>query len=168
MKYALLKIENGCLAMTGYTNKTDAVKQIQTDMNACNASGNVIDSEYRETTKEVFARVEYKNRKMTTWHIYPVTMLTMSLPAANKNEFAVSYGCDAAYPGVDIEYISAQEDNMCTKTRPRVLFEQEQNDTLGEELNIRIWNDPDTEDYTDKICMRANYYQHTENTEKGD
>lgn len=55
---------------------------------------------------------------------------------------------DPNYPGIDIEYIS-DNDTGQHMSRPRVLVEYPENDTL----RALIWNDPQSEDYTKEISL---------------
>ena len=57
-----------------------------------------------------------------------------------------SVSSDPDYPGIDIEYV-ADSDNGLDMSRPRVLFEYP-NDGC---LRALIWNDHNSEDYTDEI-----------------
>jgi hypothetical protein len=57
--------------------------------------------------------------------------------------------CDPAYPGFDIEYV-ADNDIGETMSRPRVLIEC--NKETGE-LRVLIWNNPNSEDYTEAVNL---------------
>lgn len=60
------------------------------------------------------------------------------------------------YPGVDIEFIPNKAEDAVTY--PRVVFEEavqsDEGTRVGCELRALIWNDPQQEDYTDKIVFR--------------
>lgn len=55
---------------------------------------------------------------------------------------------DPEYPGIDVEYI-ADNDKGETASRPRVLVEYPKDDCL----RALVWNDPDSEDYTNEINL---------------
>lgn len=55
---------------------------------------------------------------------------------------------DPDYPGIDIEYIADNEDKSAI-SRPRVLVEFPRDD----KLRALIWNNPQYEDYTNKIDL---------------
>lgn len=55
---------------------------------------------------------------------------------------------DPNYPGIDVEYIS-DDDTGQHISRPRVLVEYPKDDTL----RAIIWNDPQSEDYTEEIDL---------------
>ena len=56
---------------------------------------------------------------------------------------------DSEYPGIDVEFI-ADNDNGENISRPRVLFEKPK----GENLRVLIWNDKNSEDYTENIDFK--------------
>ena len=55
---------------------------------------------------------------------------------------------DAYYPGIDIEFISDNEENNIV-SRPRILFEK----PLDGELRALTWSDTKNEDYTEEIIF---------------
>lgn len=65
---------------------------------------------------------------------------------------------DPEYPGVDIEFIAAAEDQSCGKfqSRPRVLMEYKIED---DELRVAIWADEKSEDYSGDIEFNKRYYK---------
>lgn len=61
------------------------------------------------------------------------------------------------YPGIDVEFIPDKAEDAVTY--PRVVFEEadqtgDKGTRVGCELRALIWNDPQQEDYTDKIVFR--------------
>lgn len=56
---------------------------------------------------------------------------------------------DPDYPGVDIEYVSDNE-NAEPRTRPRVLMEYNKETN---EFRVLIWANPKSEDYSDEIIF---------------
>lgn len=54
---------------------------------------------------------------------------------------------DTDYPGIDIEFV-ADDDNGEHLSRPRVLMEKP---TEDENLRVLIWNNKNSEDYTEEI-----------------
>lgn len=61
--------------------------------------------------------------------------------------------CDPDYPGMDLEFISDKE-NADSKTRPRVLVEQNREDG---QLRVLVWADPNSEDYSESIDLPTQY-----------
>ncbi len=60
---------------------------------------------------------------------------------------------DPEYPGLDVEYISNNEDKgNSLKTRPRVLIECPKDTNV---LRALIWGNPDNEDYSDSVDFTA-------------
>lgn len=59
---------------------------------------------------------------------------------------------DPNYPGIDVEYI-ADDDTGKNMSRPRVLIEYPQADDCNIDTTLRalIWNDPQSEDYTEEV-----------------
>lgn len=57
---------------------------------------------------------------------------------------------DPDYPGIDVEFV-ADDDNGEKASRPRVLFEK----PLGDVLRVLVWNDQNSEDYSEEIQMLA-------------
>lgn len=59
---------------------------------------------------------------------------------------------DPNYPGIDVEYI-ADNDAGKNMSRPRVLVEYPQDDDCDAATTLRalIWNNPQSEDYTEEI-----------------
>lgn len=57
---------------------------------------------------------------------------------------------DPDYPGIDIEFISNEDQNL-TKTNPRVIVEEKVED--NNELRVLVWADKNKEDYTDQISF---------------
>lgn len=58
---------------------------------------------------------------------------------------------DPAYPGIDVEYVSDKDDGE-KKSRPRVTMEMTmEDDEKHGTLRALVWNDPESEDYTDEI-----------------
>lgn len=55
---------------------------------------------------------------------------------------------DIDYPGIHIEYIS-HEDNGKDLSRPRVIIEYPKDG----KLRALIWNDPNSEDYTEEVYL---------------
>lgn len=51
------------------------------------------------------------------------------------------------YPGVDIEFITPENNNGNVASRPRVIIEQ----PVGENLRVLVFNDSKSEEYTDEI-----------------
>lgn len=72
---------------------------------------------------------------------------TYKLPIRN-GYLDIMVSNDPNYPGLDIEYVS-HKDHM--STNPRVLIENPQPDGEMQNLRVLIWNDPASEDYTEKI-----------------
>lgn len=66
---------------------------------------------------------------------------------------------DPDYPGIDIEYIDDHDLDEAL-SRPRVLIEAPETDDAGQELRCLIWNDPFSEDYSEKILLKT--YNKTE------
>lgn len=64
-----------------------------------------------------------------------------------KGYFEVMTGCDPNYPGVDVEFISSNDNNENKASRPRVVFEYPKDGGL----RMLIWADRDSEDYSEKI-----------------
>ena len=69
-----------------------------------------------------------------------------------KGFFEVMVSTDPEYPGVDVEIIpnsqiAPKDKKKLTASRPRVVFELKE----GETLRAVIWDDPDQEDYTKEI-----------------
>lgn len=64
-------------------------------------------------------------------------------------EIVASITPDPDYPGIDIEFIPA-DDDCETGSRPRVLFEYQKD---GETLRVLVWADKDNEDYTHQIVF---------------
>ncbi len=58
--------------------------------------------------------------------------------------------CDPDYPGIDIEFISDDEDREAL-SRPRVLVEKPVDNG---NLRALIWNNPNSEDYTEEINLK--------------
>lgn len=56
---------------------------------------------------------------------------------------------DPDYPGIDIEFISDNEDEFAL-SRPRVLVEKP---TDNGKLRTLIWNNPNSEDYAEEINL---------------
>lgn len=61
----------------------------------------------------------------------------------------ISISAEPNYPGIDIEYVSENEDEN-SWTRPRVVVE---NDNLENELRCLVWADRTSEDFTDYVCL---------------
>lgn len=61
----------------------------------------------------------------------------------------ISISADPNYPGIDIEYVSENEDEN-SWTRPRVVVE---NDNSENELRCLVWADRASEDFTDYVCL---------------
>lgn len=66
----------------------------------------------------------------------------------NGGHLVATISQDPDYPGIDIEYI-ADKDNGENLSRPRVLVEWPNDDTL----RALIWNNPNDEDYTKEISL---------------
>ena len=66
-------------------------------------------------------------------------------------KFRVDQSQDPNYPGIDVEFIP-DDDNGQQLSRPRVLFEK----PVDGELRALIWNNSESEDYTDKIVFDSN------------
>ena len=64
-------------------------------------------------------------------------------------EIVASITPDPNYPGIDIEFIPA-DDDCETDSRPRVLFEYQKD---SETLRVLIWAKQDKEDYTHEIVF---------------
>ena len=64
----------------------------------------------------------------------------------NGGELIATETHDPEYPGIDIEFISSN-DNGSDLSRPRVLFERPKDG----KLRVLIWADKDNEDYTHKV-----------------
>ncbi len=69
-----------------------------------------------------------------------------------RGYFEVMLGCDPNYPGVDVEFISSNDDSKNKASRPRVVFEYPKDGGL----RMLIWADRDSEDYTDIIEFDKN------------
>lgn len=61
---------------------------------------------------------------------------------------------DPDYPGIDVEFVPKHE-NEGTLSRPRVLFEYNDEE---KELRILVWNNPDSEDYSNEITFDLSKY----------
>ena len=60
---------------------------------------------------------------------------------------------DEDYPGLDIEFI-ADGDKGENPSRPRVIIEQPKVDNPEKSVRALIWNDPQSEDYTEEIDFK--------------
>lgn len=69
-----------------------------------------------------------------------------------KGYFEIMTGCDPNYPGVDVEFISNNDNNENKASRPRVVFEYPKDGGL----RMLIWANRDSEDYTDIIEFDRN------------
>jgi hypothetical protein len=87
--------------------------------------------------------------------------MSESIKIENGKTYAIDLPCgqlelianyDPLYPGLDIEFTPSNETEP-VKTKPRVLIEQpiDTDTNLYKDLRVLVWNDPDSEDYSDKI-----------------
>lgn len=62
---------------------------------------------------------------------------------------------DNFFPGLDIEFIS-DEENQNKMSRPRILIEAPINEYNGDQEDLRalIWNNQDSEDYSEEIILK--------------
>ena len=78
-------------------------------------------------------------------------MLVNTLSVRLPNGYLVASICsDPDYPGIDIEYIDDNENEMDV-SRPRVLIETPVEDNGA--IRALIWNNPNNEDYEDEIKL---------------
>lgn len=104
------------------------------------------------TTNEIddLAGVEYREDDDSD----TVSKNHFSVPA-DTGVFDVLISNDDEYPGVDVEFISENDDKLENVSRPRILLEQ----PVGKPLRILIWDNPDSEDYTREIIFdNAGFY----------
>ena len=72
--------------------------------------------------------------------------------------FVATEASDPDYPGIDVEFVS-DSDNGEYASRPRVLFERP---VESGELRALIWNDKNSEDYTEEIIFEEQRRQNNE------
>lgn len=77
----------------------------------------------------------------------PENFIHVRLP---KGRIIAELAQDSDYPGVDIEYVSDNEDDE-PRTRPRVLIEYNRE---ANEFRVLVWADPNSEDYSDEIIFQ--------------
>ena len=122
-------------------------------------------SEYKELSSinDTDAILYVNGEDVFVWHIeeiqlsdfFPNTTDKLVVPFQNGNLVA-TISPDPNYPGIDVEYID-NNDNGTTMSRPRVLIEQPVEDNETQMIRCLIWNNPNSEDYTEDTTL----YQQT-------
>lgn len=78
------------------------------------------------------------------------TTLEINIPLEN-GYMNINASQDPEYKGVDMEYVPEKENPENPSTRPRILIENPAE--TPHNLNIYVWSDPKSEDYTTKITI---------------
>lgn len=100
------------------------------------------DISYSENIVAIGCHVESDNRKPAK--------PTLEQPIEN-GVLRAECSLDPMYPGIDIEFISENEDETAV-SNPRVLIEKPKDG----KLRVLIWSNPNSEDYTTEITLDVN------------
>lgn len=132
--------EHGQLKITPYESVSDAKKFIKKAVHGA--------PESFSATMPNYTIVKHKNCDVTYLILTGCHVeLTVKVPDGRL----IANTTDPLYPGIDIEYISDNEnENTDCLTRPRVLFEKPYDNRT---LSAMIWNGKNNEDYTHKTIF---------------
>ena len=75
---------------------------------------------------------------------------------AGNGKFDISVCDDPDYPGIDVEYISNENNGKLKEgqlSRPRVLFETP--NSYSDNLRVLVWADQNSEDYSEEIIFNT-------------
>lgn len=112
-------------------------------------------------TSFIFSTTPIDEKYVQKYFKYPIEKtiqnlepnVTYELPIAN-GKLVIDVCSDTLYPGLDIEFVSNDENNEMV-TRPRILIEAPIDDETKVQSNLRalIWAEAYAEDYTNKIVF---------------